>query len=238
MLDAWAREARARVADVKDVSPTAALLAGVCHVLFKEAGLCGNLEAYSDPRNSFLNEVMDRRMGLPITVSIIFVEVARRTGLAAHGVAFPGHFLARVEDPVDPGTFVVVDAFGAGRVLGVEELQALLLRVSQGRTTLAPGMLAPAETPTILKRMLRNLKAAYVEAEDHDRALLAQERLLVLAPDDAAEHLEHANLLDHAMEPAGALTAFGRYLALNPAAPDAAAVRASMKRLRRGLTVQ
>src|SRR2546423_15718439 len=98
-------------------------------------------------------------------------------------------------------------------------------------------MLNVASTPTILKSMLRNLNSAYAEREDPDRALLAQERLLVLATDDAQEHRDHGVLLDRAMEPAAAVAAFQRYLQLSPDASDAREVRANLTRLRKSLTV-
>jgi regulator of sirC expression with transglutaminase-like and TPR domain len=233
MLDAMARAARAVVADAQDTSPTATLLAGVCQVMFQEGGFKGNTEDYGDPRNSFLNEVLARRVGLPISLSVVFVELARRAGLQAHGVAFPGHFLARVEDPDDDGAFVVVDSFAGGRILGVEDLRAMVLRVSQGRTQLTPSMLAPASTNLVLTRMLRNLRAVYTEQEDYDRALLAQERILVLNAQDATEHRDHGMLLARAMEPNAAIEALDRYLTRVPRAADAKEIRAFVARLRR-----
>ncbi|MEW5854119.1 MAG: transglutaminase-like domain-containing protein [Myxococcota bacterium] len=238
-LDAWARAARARGQTIHDVPRTPALLASVCHVLFREVGLRGNRDDYGDPRNSFLNEVVDRRLGLPISLSVLFLEVAARVGLTAHGVAFPGHFLARVEDPAAPGSFVVVDSFGGGSILGVADLSELLAKVAGKGAGLVPSLLAPAPVLGILVRMLRNLKATYTDRDDWSRAILAQERILVLTPDEPGEIRDHGLLLARVDEPGSAVRQLERYLALSPTASDAADIRRTVSALRQhGFNVQ
>lgn len=233
LLDTWARRARAVVGGTGATRETPAVLAAVCHVLFREVGLKGNLDHYSDPRNSFLNDVMDRHLGLPITLSIVFVEVARRAGLDAHGVAFPGHFLARVEDPDDEGTFVVVDSFSGGNILGLQNLGDLLSDAVGSPSTLTPSMLGPASTHSVLIRMLRNLKAAYAEAHDLERALLAQERILTLLPREPAEVRDHGMLLFHTGEMEAAGAELEHYLSLAPTAEDVREVEAALQKSRR-----
>jgi regulator of sirC expression with transglutaminase-like and TPR domain len=232
-VDAWARASRACVASLAEVPRTPALLAGVCHVLFKETGLRGDTGTYSDPRNSFLNEVIARRLGLPITLTVLFVEVARRVGLEAHGVGFPGHFLARVADRDDPGTFVIVDGFSGGTILGMADLQGLLTRAVGEDALLTEEMLSPVPVRQVVARVLRNLKAAYTLAEDFGRALLAQERLLLLDPDDPGQVRDHGLLLARTDEPGAAAAQLERYLTLEPNPADGAEMHRTLEVLRR-----
>src|SRR5437667_2419894 len=116
-LDALA--ARVRDSSIEAAGDTAERCAALNYVLFHEEGFIGNAADYQDPRNSYLNEVLDRRTGLPITLSIVFLEVAQRLGLAAHGLNFPGHFLVAVRQPEG---VVVLDPFNRGAVLTVDEL--------------------------------------------------------------------------------------------------------------------
>ena len=113
--------------------------------LYDTCGFRGNREDYYDPRNSFVNEVIERRLGIPLTLAIIYIEVARRIGVRARGVGFPGHFLVRVEDS-ERGEAVIVDPFGAGAVLDRDDLQQLLKQGEGGRLELTLAMLSP--TPT------------------------------------------------------------------------------------------
>lgn len=231
-LDAWARNVHARLKEISDAPRTASLLAGVCHVLFREEGFQGDREQYSDPRNSFINEVISRRKGLPITLSVLFVEVARKVGLTAHGVAFPGHFLARVDDPDDDGTFVIVDSFAGGTIMGVADLQTLLNKQAGREVTLSPRMLEPAAPRVVILRMLRNLKASYTEDGDYKRALLAQERIMVLTGDEPGEVRDHGLLLAGAREPGNAIVQLERYTSLMPKADDLAEIEKTIQMLK------
>ena len=155
-----------------------ARLAALIDLLANVEGYAGNRAAYEDPRNSFLNEVLDRRVGIPISLSLVYVLVGRQAGLRMSGIAFPGHFLARCD--LDDG-FVVIDAFGAGRQLSLEECRRLL--PSGQREAFDSAALEPASNRGILFRMLANLKAAYLRRADHARALGALDRMLLIAPD-------------------------------------------------------
>lgn len=163
-------------------------------VLFDEAGFSGNLEDYYDPRNSYLNEVFDRRLGIPISLAVLYIELAQRLGLPAEGVSFPGHFLVRLE--VEDG-LIVLDPFNRGRSLGAEELR-LRARNHLGDRPIDDAqllrILQPAGTRDILVRMLRNLKAVYADREDWDKALRCCDRLVSLAPDDPAERRDRGLL--------------------------------------------
>jgi len=151
--------------------------------LFRGRGFTGNQERYEDPRNSFLNEVLDRRVGLPITLSIVYMEVARRLGLPVRGIGFPGHFLAQLEG--SPG--VVIDAF-FGRLLSAEDCVERLRSVLGPEAELVPEVHLRAATPKeILARLLSNLKQVYARSGDWMRALSCCDRILLLAPDVAGE---------------------------------------------------
>ena len=197
-------------------------------VLFRELGFRGNDADYYDPRNSFLNEVLDRRMGIPITLSVVYLEVARRCGLAAQGINFPGHFLCKV--PLDEGE-LIVDPFHRGRLLGKEDLQKLLQSTSRD-ARLSARHLRAASGRDILSRMLLNLRAVYLERRDIPRALSAVERLLVLSPSDVRTLRERAELYEKLGGSAAAAADLARVLEIEPSAQDAQALRARVARLR------
>jgi regulator of sirC expression with transglutaminase-like and TPR domain len=148
--------------------------------VYGTAGFRGDDEDYYHPRNSFLNEVLDRRRGLPITLAVVLIEVCRRAGVEARGVSFPGHFLVRAETP--HGT-VLVDPF-TGRSLSREQLRSLYARAT-GQTGDPPSrLLEPATKKHILARILNNLRGAYERRSDAERLLAVLERLQVVAPSD------------------------------------------------------
>ena len=144
-------------------------------LLFDEEGFRGNLDDYYDPRNSFLNDVIDRRTGIPITLSTLYIEVGRRAGLPVDGIGLPGHFVVRVA-----GT--LVDPFHGGAVLTADDCQKRLDRIYGGRLRLDDTMLAACERKAILARTLGNLKAIYTKAGDFLRALNVVELLLRVDP--------------------------------------------------------
>jgi len=197
-------------------------------VLFRELGFRGNDTDYYDPRNSFLNEVLERRIGIPITLSVVYLEVARRCGLAAEGVNFPGHFLCKV--PLDEGE-LIVDPFHRGRLLGKDDLQKLLESTSRD-AWLSARHLRVASGREILARMLHNLRAVYLERHDVPRALSAVERLLVLSPSDTRSLRERADLYEKLGGSAAAAADLSRVLELEPGAKDAQALRGKVQRLR------
>ena len=209
-------------------SPEAAVteLAGY---LFGECGFRGNQEEYYDPRNSYLNDVLERRTGIPISLSVLLIETGVRLGLGIEGVAFPGHFLVRVAGSRGP---VLLDPFFGGRPIGERELLARYRTfLGSGAPALPPEALATADTPGILTRMLRNLLGVYLDRNDHAHALAAAELLLVLVP-DSADELRMRGLLYERLECFGAaLDDFRRYLELAPGAPDAEQIHERVARL-------
>ena len=164
------------------VSPGAATdarLAALCAFLFKTIGFRGNAEDYGDPKNSFLNEVLDRRLGIPVTLAVVYLEVGWRLRLPLYGVGMPGHFLVGCETSAAP---LFVDAF-AGTVLTDAGCEHLFSRITGGSEPFRSEYLAPTPARYVLVRMLRNLKGIYLQQEDLERAAAAVERILLLAPD-------------------------------------------------------
>jgi len=209
-------------------SPEAAVteLAGY---LFGECGFRGNQEEYYDPRNSYLNDVLERRTGIPITLSVVLIETGARLGLGIEGVGFPGHFLVRVAGSRGP---LVLDPFFGGRAIGERELLARYRSfVGSDAPALPPDALATTGTPAILTRMLRNLLRAYLDQKDHAHALAAADLLLVLVPDSADEVRVRGLLYEHLECFGAALGDFRRYLELAPEAPDAERIRERVARL-------
>ncbi len=193
--------------------------------LFEELGYKGNHDEYYDPRNSYLNEVFDRRLGNPVSLAMVQMEVARRLGVPLDGVSFPGHFLVRL--PIDDGV-LVMDPFNRGRPLDEDELR------QRARPHLGGEMpddealyqiLNPASHRAILMRMLRNLHGVYTERDDWERAVRSADRILKLSPDNS-DALRDRGLgylrLGHRH---GARHDLARYLQLNPDAADAGPLR-------------
>jgi len=193
--------------------------------LFEEVGYAGNHDEYYDPRNSYLNEVFERRLGNPISLALVQMAVSREIGLPLDGVSFPGHFLVRL--PVDNGV-LVMDPFNRGRPLDVDELR------QRASTHLGGGMpdddalsqiLNPASNRAILVRMLRNLHGVYHKHGDWERAVRSADRVLRLLPDDP-EALRDRGLGYLAIgHHAGAREDLRRYLQRQPGAGDAARIR-------------
>lgn len=147
--------------------------------LFERLGFCGNTDDYYDPRNSFLADVLDRRTGIPISLSVLYLEVARRLGVLAQGVNFPGHFLVRVaiED-----AWLFLDPFTGGRALTPADLETLLRKTTTPDAVLEPSVIAAASKRQIVSRMLVNLAGIYGRQGDLVRSLDVLERLAVLEP--------------------------------------------------------
>lgn len=199
--------------------------------LFHEEGLRGNESAYYDPRNSFLNEVLDRKTGIPITLSVIYLEVGRRLGLPLVGVGFPGHFLVKYTGPDGD---IVLDPFSGGTTLTQEQL-AQRLRSQYGDhpqlLSQLPRLLAPASKKEILVRMLRNLKGIYLRAGDFARALDAIDRIVLIIPDEVMEVRDRGTVHQRLGHIQAALQDFRRYLQAAPNAEDAATIRTMVARM-------
>jgi regulator of sirC expression with transglutaminase-like and TPR domain len=198
-------------------------VAGLNRYLFESQGFRGNSEEYHDPRNSFLDQVLLRRTGLPITLSLIYSEVARRLDLPIYGVGMPRHFIVRYLTGGADDLFI--DPFHAGRLWSRAECEAQAAAFGAATPRATEALLAPAPKREILGRMLRNLKAVYTQGGDLMAALAASERILLLAPDDPAELRDRGALRARLGLLALALDDFERYVSLVPRTPDLPSVR-------------
>ena len=194
-------------------------------VLFDEIGLRGNTDAYYDPANSLLNLVLDRRLGIPITLAAVYIEVARRVGQATEGISFPGHFLVRHHFQ---GRELLVDAFHGGEHLTRADCAARLEVMSEGKASLAGWMFAPASGRTLVARVLTNLKVAYAKAGDVVQAIRAIDRLIVVAPERDEERRDRGLLYAELGLANAAVTDLEAYLAAVPEADDRASIQARL----------
>jgi regulator of sirC expression with transglutaminase-like and TPR domain len=210
-----------------------ARLDGVQTYLYDELGFRGNEEEYDDPRNSFMNEVLDRKLGIPLTLSILFMEVARAAGFETRGVGLPGHFVIRLEFE---GRSLLVDPYHRGRVITREDCVHLVSRTTGRPSLFRREQLEGIDERATLARMLLNLKHLYLKREDHVRALSAVERLLLINPEDPTEIRDRGFLNAQLGRPDEAVADLESYLEAAPAAPDADSVRGRVVWLRRRLS--
>jgi regulator of sirC expression with transglutaminase-like and TPR domain len=204
----------------------------LAHYLYERQGFAGNEADYYDPKNSLLPDVLERRLGIPITLALVYCEIAKRVGVPAQGVGFPGHFLVRIERRGEPNLPpVMVDPFFGGRMLDEKSLIALLRRVVGPAETLRTEHLEPASPRIILARMLTNLKAVYLARGEDSRALLALDRLVTLTPDAPFALRERGMLAARLGSIEVARTDLNRFLELNPEGTEAQQVRARLESL-------
>ena len=206
------------------------LIAAVNSTLFGTLGFHGCRESYYDPRNSFLNQVIDRRTGLPITLSVVYMEVARRIDLAVLGVGLPYHFIVKVPASTEE---IFVDPFNEGRVLTANDCAQLISELSHGGEELSPEHLEIVDNERILRRILLNLLGLY-KASDSQRALAAIDRLLLIVPNHAPYLRMRGLLLAKAGESKRAIAQLELYLEANPEAEDAGEIREQIKTIRLG----
>jgi len=159
--------------------------------LFEERGFRGNSQEYYDPRNSFLNEVLDRRLGIPITLSVVYMEVGRRVGMPLQGIGMPGHFIMTYAEAEEE---LYIDPFNAGRILSRAACEELLQDVYGEAVPFQETFLAPVSKKQIMSRMLMNLKAIYLHTKDYLKALSVVERQLIVQPDSEQDLKDRAAL--------------------------------------------
>lgn len=228
-LDRLGDLARESAIDARDEED---MITAINSTLFEDLGFYGNRENYYDPRNSFLNEVLDRRTGIPITLTIVYMEVARRIGFSVQGVGLPGHFIAK---HVSEAGEMFIDPFNEGRLMGEAGCAALVEEMGGGRFELHSSHLLAVTNKQILTRMLSNLLGIYAGSNDHPRSLAAIERILLINP-DSPPHIRDRGLLLAALgKAAEALVELNHYLKLAPAAPDAGTIREQIKAIQQSL---
>jgi regulator of sirC expression with transglutaminase-like and TPR domain len=198
-------------------------------VLFIQVGFKGNTEEYYDPRNSFLNEVLDSKNGIPISLSVIYIEVARRIGFPVEGVGFPGHFIVKL---YNGGQEILIDPFDRGRILTLKDCQDLLDRVYGGSVSVHPALLQPMQKKSIISRMLFNLKGIYYQKEEYEKALSVVERILILNPGMPSEIRDRGLLYMQTSLFAKALSDLEYYLRHSVAPEDSSYIQGHIKTLR------
>lgn len=226
-LAALAREAEPVVRAGADTVEKVQLLS---EFLFVRKGFEGNRDHFSDPRNSFLNEVLERRLGIPITLALVYLEVGRRLGLNLFGVSFPTHFLVKA---VDERGELIIDPFNQGMILGLDEIRARLAQIYGQPVEVQPAMLKAVGPRQILTRMLRNLKNIHSSASDWPRALSALDRILMLEPRAVDELIERAGLYERLECFSAALDDYQSFLTQAPDHPGADNARDAVVRLLR-----
>lgn len=200
--------------------------------LFGEEGFRGNADDYYDPRNSCLNDVLDRHLGIPITLAIVVMEVGARVGLRIQGIGLPGHFVVGAELDTDS---VLLDPFNGGAVLTRDGAHRVVARAVGRAVKLTEESFLPCSRRQILARMLNNLKAVYVSRSEWAKALETIECLLAVDPDSPAHRRDRGSVLVKLGQFHRGVADWERYLTENLAAPDTEAVRQQLRRVREGL---
>ena len=206
------------------------VIATLNSVLFDEEGLRGNRDDYYDPRNSFLNDVLDRKLGIPITLSVVYMEVARRIGFPMAGTAMPGHFLLKHYDVLYGE--IIVDAFDRGRILSLGDCHSRLDEIYRGEVEFQAEFLRPVTQREILTRMLNNLRQIYLKECNFEKGLLVLDLLLAIPPRSAEMLRERALIRLQLDQYVGAAQDLATYLKLCPDAPDAEDVSQTLEMVR------
>lgn len=227
-LDQMAEEVKDRLAD--ETAPLV-VLEELLEMLFVRRRFRGNKDAYYDPRNSFLNDVLDRGLGIPLTLGIVLLEVGWRLGLPMEGVNFPSHFLVRYKGSAMD---LLIDPYDEGKVRFADQAQELLDRVYGGMVRMQDKFLRRAGKRDMVVRLLMNLKGVYVNVGDHERALAAVERILLISPTARGENRSRGLLLARMGRRAEAVEQLEAYLTLAPSASDADRIRGVVQNLRAG----
>jgi regulator of sirC expression with transglutaminase-like and TPR domain len=226
-LDDLGQQARERLN--VDMAPRDAVEA-LARLLAQDEGFRGNQDDYYDPRNSFLNDVLDRRAGIPITLSAVYIEVGRRAGLEIEGVGFPAHFLARHQD-------VIFDPFNGGRILSESDCRALLAQMTGGSMDFQPRFLEPTPTKQIVARMLNNLKQIYLNARYYRKAIGIMDRLLMVNPVGYDELRDRGAVYAELKQYAQAKADFEAYLKQPRRPDDALAVHEALRKIDNVMTL-
>jgi regulator of sirC expression with transglutaminase-like and TPR domain len=229
-------ELAARVAvKIDDPDDPVQIIAAMNDVLFREEMFRGNTVDYYSPRNSFLHDVLDRRLGIPITLALVYMEVARRVGFQLFGVGMPGHFLLKHYD-VD-GHSILIDAFERGSIVTEDDCRQKLDSIYSGQVALQPEFLLPVTRRQMLTRILNNLRSIYLSQRDFRRAVQVVDLILVIYPRSPEDMKQRAVLRYNLNDFRGALSDFEEYVKMSPDASDAEEIRQTALSLRRSMAM-
>ncbi|HYX51893.1 MAG TPA: transglutaminase-like domain-containing protein [Candidatus Limnocylindrales bacterium] len=231
-VEALARRAKARISDYDEPSEC---ISALNHVLFEEEMFRGNTVDYYSPRNSFINDVLDRRLGIPISLALVYMEVGRRAGFPLFGVGMPGHFLLK-HYAVD-GQAILIDAFERGSIVSEEDCRHKIDSIYSGQLTLQPEFLLTVTPRQMLTRMLNNLRTIYLAQRDFRRAVQVVDLILVIYPRSPEDVKQRAALRYNLHDYRGALSDFEEYVRMAPEASDAEEIRQTALGLRRSMAM-
>jgi regulator of sirC expression with transglutaminase-like and TPR domain len=219
-LTSWARQ----LIDLE--KPLIIKIRTLSDFLFDRFGFRGNTADYEDPRNSYLNEVLDRRLGIPISLSVLFITLAQNVGIPAYGVGLPGHFVVGIRDPLGN---LFVDAFNGGQMLTLSDCSRLVKMTTGYSGELRNEWLAPVNSLDLLARMLNNLRIIYINRGAWLKALAVIEHLRMIQPNEP-QHLRDLGLVH---QESGSLRLaiqyYEQYLTRVPNAPDAETIRGNLQ---------
>jgi regulator of sirC expression with transglutaminase-like and TPR domain len=214
ILDSLSREIANETSDLSDSQQ---ILFQINRVLFEKHGFHGNAENYYDPKNSFLNEVLDCKTGIPITLSLIYLEIAKRLGLKLEGIGFPGHFLLKYSSGESA---LYIDPFNRGKLLTEEDCNQKIVDMYQGQLVFQKDFLKPITNKQFLTRILNNLKGIYMNENNNAKALEVIERILLINPDLPQEIRDRGMLHLSSGNNSLALKDLRHYIKSIPFAPD------------------
>ncbi len=190
-----------------------ARVTGLCRYLFHEMGFRGNVQEYYDARNSYFNQVLERRTGIPITLSAVAMALGARAGLEIHGIGLPGHFVVKA---VDRESEVIFDPFHGGRLLTTQQCETLVEQATSKAFKITPGLLEPIPVGWMVHRMLANLKGVYLRENDYPRAIRVIERIRQLTPNDLMQRRDLGICFLQTGRPGLAMDHLNAYLAKAP----------------------
>ena len=232
LIDEYADRVRLRRGESEDPAHT---IASINVVLFQQEGFAGNQSEFYDPRNSYLNDVLDRKLGIPISLSVIYMEVAQRVGLPVFGVGLPGHFLLKHYDL--NGNQIFIDPYVAGRLLSPAECQTRLDEVYGGQMPLQPEFLNSVSRRQILTRMLNNLRSIYISQRNFKKALTIVDFILAIHPRSPDDLRQRALLRYNEGMLRPAIEDLEEYLRLAPDASDAEEMKQTVLSIRRSIAM-
>jgi regulator of sirC expression with transglutaminase-like and TPR domain len=231
-VDALAKRVAAKIQDPDD---PVQMIAAMNEVLFQEEVFRGNSVDYYSPRNSFLQHVLDRQLGIPISLALVYMEVARRISFSLYGVGMPGHFLVKHYD-VD-GHAILIDAFERGSIVTEEDCRRKLNSIYSGQVALQPEFLLAVTRRQMLTRMLNNLRSVYLSQRDFRRAVQVVDLILVIYPRSPEDVKQRAVLRYNLNDYRGALNDFEEYVKMSPDASDAEEIKQTALSLRRSMAM-
>jgi regulator of sirC expression with transglutaminase-like and TPR domain len=225
-IDDWGDAIRSRLEGSNDIER---IVAEINRFLFDQEGFHGEADDYYDPRNTYLNEVLDRHAGLPIALSILYIEISRRVGIDMSGVSLPGRFLVKVTGPWGE---ILIDPFDGGRVLDSFECQLILDRVYGGGVRLSEHHLRSTTRHDVLARVLSHIKAIHLARGESERVIADIDRLLMIDGDDPYQIRERGLVAMKLHRYREAIVALQDYLDRAPRAEDRQRIREQIEYVR------